>query len=507
MPVKHATEAHEGDVISKTIWNEDHSLTSLIPDATDTYNIGDAANRWNIAYINQIEMKNVSTYAFNLYYQPTDTYPILRISNNGKIYWGGGTAAPDTVLYRATANVLKTDDAFDCNSLRINGTELISSSRLLSNVTGVYIGSYVGTTIALLKLMADKNYNGKIMFREESDSYAGADIEYDGSANALKIEVVDIGPNVRQAIVINRDDGKVDIKQGLKIAGTEVLTSERKIQNLIAATFNLGSVLTFLGSTGGTTSNMGFIEFKDTYPAGDRTLQLKGLYDNDGKYKFQWYYWDGVDWIQLLEGPTQDGYVEFKGDVTLKSTSPVLKLENTSSSTAYPRLEFVNPTITYRCGLLMGNDPTLYLPYDATHSNARYIILYQTSGDQFRWFKSGGGEIMYLDYNGSLWIDGTYNTFSPELPKDWQDIDYANYLQSQLAKPHPPRDKKGRKICICGKSGVCPEHKKEFEERYGFDTSTVTAATAKLVLHLMNKISQLEDKIAQLEEKLDQTGG
>jgi len=41
---------------------------------------------------------------------------------NTNLYWGG-------------ANILKTDDAFDANSLKIGGTEVISSARALSNVS------------------------------------------------------------------------------------------------------------------------------------------------------------------------------------------------------------------------------------------------------------------------------------------------------------------------------------------------------------------------------------
>jgi len=510
MPITHKTTASSGDVISSTIWNEEHSITNLVPDANDTYKIGENNKRWDVAYINQILVKNPPPYPFEIYYQPTDIYPVFRILDEGKLYWGGGTSSLDTNLYRATTNVLKTDDAFDCSSLKIGGTEVISGGRIVNNVNGVYIGSYTRTATALLKLMAEMNYSSKIMFREEGDSYAGADILYDGSGNALKIQTVDPGPNVIEALVITRSDGKVDIKQGLKINGTEVLTSERALQNLTGETLALGSVQVFEGSSGGTTgTNIGFIEFKDTYPSGDRTLQLKGIYDGDEKYKFQWYYWNGSTWTQILEGPTQDGYVEFKGNVTLKSTGPVLKLENTSSSTAYPRLEFKNPKITYRCGMLFSDSSDFFFPYDSTHDLNRMKIYYNTATDssQFRWYNSSGLSRMYLDYEGDLYIDGNYMTYSPELPKDWQETDFKNYLKTQLNKGHPPRDEKGRKICICGKPGVCPEHQTEFNERYAFDVSTTVATTAKLVISLMDKITQLENRVTQLEEQLSQPAG
>lgn len=43
----------------------------------------------------------------------------------------------DTNLYRSAANVLKTDDNFDASALRIGGTEVITSGRVLQNIASV----------------------------------------------------------------------------------------------------------------------------------------------------------------------------------------------------------------------------------------------------------------------------------------------------------------------------------------------------------------------------------
>jgi len=50
----------------------------------------------------------------------------------GKIEFDG-----DTNLYRSAADVLKTDDNFDCLALRIGGTEVITSGRVLQNIASV----------------------------------------------------------------------------------------------------------------------------------------------------------------------------------------------------------------------------------------------------------------------------------------------------------------------------------------------------------------------------------
>ncbi|RLI04036.1 hypothetical protein DRO30_00140, partial [Candidatus Bathyarchaeota archaeon] len=46
-------------------------------------------------------------------------------------------SSEDTNLYRSDANVLKTDDNFDALSLRVNSTEIVTSSRVLKNIVSV----------------------------------------------------------------------------------------------------------------------------------------------------------------------------------------------------------------------------------------------------------------------------------------------------------------------------------------------------------------------------------
>ncbi|RLC76482.1 MAG: hypothetical protein DRJ03_28610 [Chloroflexi bacterium] len=76
----------------------------------------------------------------------------------------------------------------------------------------------------------------KIELREESDNY-GADIHYDASNNILKINMMDNG-TLREALWITRSDGKVDVRQGLKVAGTEVIDSSRNLKNIGDATLS-----------------------------------------------------------------------------------------------------------------------------------------------------------------------------------------------------------------------------------------------------------------------------
>jgi hypothetical protein len=52
----------------------------------------------------------------------------VRIGDAYKLLWS------DVNLYRGAADVLKTDDSFDALALRIGGTEVITSGRVLQNI-------------------------------------------------------------------------------------------------------------------------------------------------------------------------------------------------------------------------------------------------------------------------------------------------------------------------------------------------------------------------------------
>jgi len=75
--------------------------------------------------------------------------PNFRIDAGGKLNWSSGSATADTNLYRSAANVLKTDDSFDVASgqaYKVAGTDVLTSSTILSSSTAATIGSSTGTT-------------------------------------------------------------------------------------------------------------------------------------------------------------------------------------------------------------------------------------------------------------------------------------------------------------------------------------------------------------------------
>lgn len=56
-------------------------------------------------------------------------------NDTGGLNWGPGGSSYDTNLYRSSASLLRTDDTFEARSLRVSAFEVITSARVLQNVT------------------------------------------------------------------------------------------------------------------------------------------------------------------------------------------------------------------------------------------------------------------------------------------------------------------------------------------------------------------------------------
>jgi hypothetical protein len=71
--------------------------------------------------------------------------------------------------------------------------------------------------------------------------------------------------------------------------------------------------------------------------------------------------------------------------------------------------------------------------------------------------------------------------------------------------PYDLKDKTGKNIiCTCGKSAPqpCPEHRKEWEDRYLVNLSAQYEAAAYLVLELSADVRRLETELAALKEEM-----
>ena len=112
----------------------------------------------------------------------------------------------------------------------------------------------------------------------------------------------------------------------------------------------------------------------------------------------------------------------------------------------------------------------------------------------------------YLNLAGTMYVDGTYETYSP-LVEDSVDA-IINQIKGEIDKPHVPRDAERHIICPecnkkCGLGKDCCrdiEHTKIIEETYGKDIGLVSLASGKLVTMLYDKVNQLEKEIEKLKK-------
>ncbi|MHA1305630.1 MAG: hypothetical protein ACTSPI_18160, partial [Candidatus Heimdallarchaeaceae archaeon] len=171
----------------------------------------------------------------------------IRVQSSNKLYFGGtGSSDNDVNLYRSATNVLKTDDNFDALSLRISGTEVITSGRVLQNISQLDIDTN-GTSYSTDKIRIGNPGSGNqvgIFFEDPTANAYGARIYFDDTPNVFKIVTVEnLVENV--AFSIDRDTGnigiakdpttiKLDVNGGIGINETEVITSTRILQNVTA---------------------------------------------------------------------------------------------------------------------------------------------------------------------------------------------------------------------------------------------------------------------------------
>jgi len=190
-------------------------------------------------------------------------------------------------------------------------------------------------------------------------------------------------------------------------------------------------------------------------------------------------------------------------DLTLSKVNPIVTIQETASGTWYPRFEIKNPQRTWR---LLGSGYTTgdsFYIYDATAAVSRFIIGYDTAANakQFRWFNSGGTEIMSIDTEGDLTITGKLTQGAcPEFSKMSLN-EIKNFIKKCVSKPEPRKDGNGRNICdICNKpfsEDGCtdPKHWNNHIETHYHRTQEEVMALMHLVLNLIERVEQLEHRL------------
>jgi len=150
------------------------------------------------------------------------------------------------------------------------------------------------------------------------------------------------------------------------------------------------------------------------------------------------------------------------------------------------------------------NRGAIYMRYDV---NLRWMMQ-AGEGDNgaFRWkYSIDGGSTyalkMYLaGSSGNLYIDGTYNTFSPYVPDS--EAELLRIIKTEVTKPSPRREKgtligdDGRRIEQLTESEL-----ETFSEKYAKDIGKISIACGKLLLIHAEKIAALEEELRRLQSE------
>jgi len=154
----------------------------------------------------------------------------------------------DTNLYRSAQDILKTDDNFDALALRIGGTEVISSGRVLQNITS--ISQSILPSLDGNYDLGDSSYNWRRLYLKISDPNDFILVDNAAiSGDGYRFRITDDGGFVvvpyqsgayqwSKEFGYSRTDDRwfsdlpIDAYSYL-ISGTEVLTNGRVLQNLL----------------------------------------------------------------------------------------------------------------------------------------------------------------------------------------------------------------------------------------------------------------------------------
>ncbi len=142
--------------------------------------------------------------------------------------------------------------------------------------------------------------------------------------------------------------------------------------------------------------------------------------------------------------------------------------------------------------------------------------LYIESRDRI--FLATAGHYNYLDSNGNMFIDGTYNTFSPKIDNFMQEKgktkeqatskDYLDWALVDAKKPHKPydgcprvKDKDSVADASKGKFNTKEEVDREIQT-YGKDISKIAIGTARWAEDADKRIKTLEDTVELLKQEI-----
>jgi len=225
-------------------------MSDWLADADATRALGASNRRWTIAHLSDsVQIRTVSG----------ETNPKAKLSDNRLEFGAGGASALDVNLYRSGADILKTDDTFDALALRIGGTTVLTSGRVLQNVTadagiitsGVFASARIPWTAIAASIIPNTEFLYDIGSKAKPWMYEylyqlniNTDINQTYPVARLSSSGLEFGAGGASALDVRLYRSAADVLKtpdafqclSLAIGTTTVIDSSRNILNILALT-------------------------------------------------------------------------------------------------------------------------------------------------------------------------------------------------------------------------------------------------------------------------------
>ena len=511
------------DVAAGVDWTNIPS--DILPSTDDTYSVGSSTKRWKDGHFSgNLNVGGTGTFNSGLVVYPSGN--TIEVRKEADTWCGIDICAGSSSLQTRTVRFIDLVNntrwevrARYTNKLQFSyydGTaisdlvEIDTSGNL--TVGGNYI---VNQSLAFFQKAPGKDitqltfnawYDGSGWHFPDSNKYAYLyQLHEDNGYFAWYFRDVPGGATTWTELMRLTNDGSLNIVGDLTVKGGDIISTK---------TSGLGRVRAEGDGSG--KANFAVLDMRDT--ANNRVWEIVHRNESGHVNHLHVNYFNGSEWSKMIDVDTSGntwiaGSLTVGNDCTIQGMCTVDETLTTKESF---RIEstYYDKLILYDTYAAEGKEQRIVFRFKdsagnmATYGNIICKNYDWTDGSEdgrFYWQlrrEDSLGTRMYLTEAGNLYVEGTYNTFSPRVGDTESEL--VKDIESEVHKPDVLRDEKGRIVCpVCGKSDcMVREHQEVLEKTYGKDIGKVALATGKLILKLLERIEQLEVKIGELEKRI-----
>jgi hypothetical protein len=370
------------------------------------------------------QLTSVSSDAVTVYVDQ-DTYARLKLEAGGRLVWGDGSNSGDTVLYRDSANVLKTDDTFKAPILYVDDVEIDTSSASVGNVLkfdGTKFAPGVASTVGSIDDLSDVVIASPIQFQG---------LMYDGTnwvnSNTPDTYLVrnNTGSTILKGTLVGavgaEPSGRIDVAP-FEVTGTE--NSELRAMGIVTSNISSGvngavmsfGTLTGLDTRGDTASALAVGD--ETWAAGDilfahptvagKLTNIKPQHDLAVAFITVRHASAGQIAIRIIPG---NNHLEWMHDVVLTSPTDGQFLRYNSASTVWVNDEINLGTDTvgnYVSSVTAGTGISVdFTPSEGASASVSLNATLDNLSDVTAPSPAVGD---VLQWNGTSWVNAAGNT-------------------------------------------------------------------------------------------------